>query len=1270
MGPAHCRPGSGCFLNMKRRLYLLHRYIGIGLGLPFALWFASGVVMLYAQFPILTPEARFSGLPRFHPDRFTLPPHDAVERAGLSAPPRRIRLGMLLDRPIYYILPAGQPWLGVYADTGRVLASVDEATARHVARRHAPAGAHPELRDVVETLDQWTLSNSLNLHRPLYRFELGDERGTEVYVSAQTGEMVMRTTRRERLLSWLGPIIHWGAPAFFRQWVGPWRQTMLWVSAVGTLLVITGVVIGILRYRRRGYVLKGVDATRRVTSPYLGVKRRHHWAGLIAGIVTLTWITSGLLYLNPGGRRQDALSTTTQMTPYSVGGVRGSTSARPGQAEAMRGGPLDPSLWVDSPETAWARVGGAGATEALQQDGLPKEAELRRFAGRPYYVFQTGVFESVTVAADGSGDPPVVRHPTEALVARARQAVEGPLLTATLLERYDAYYYSVGSGARRRLPVLRLTFDDPGTRLLYVDPHTGAILRAYDTRAKVMRWAVMGLHCLDFPFLIRNRPVWDITIISLSLGGLLLSVTGVVMSWRRIRPRRRRTLSMDTLPNDGTRPRVSALLLLVCLGSAATAAAQPGGASQPADPQRRFEEVVVTATLDDERVRDVPVTMQTFDREEIEQSMATTVTEFLSERGVAFFSTWTPGQTSINIRGGATDGQGRDFRSQVVVLINGRRAGTANISKLGLYDVERIEVLRGPGGLVYGSQALGGVINLITKDGLRSPGSYVRLSGGSWGFVESVAQHGGSHDKWDYFVSAHGGRRDDYEAGAGAVETPMRNTAYQQGGGLLSLGYTPNAFQRVTITARADGMYDAGFRGSSWDWDNDENRTNRSVDVVYGGDTRGGRASWEIQSSYFRDLDDLRWGAEVRRSSAGPIPGVDLDHNRRRQKGFFVRGLTNVGVSGSNDIHLGVDSQWWQLRSTRVREPLPGRTASQVGPFDNNSDSRNVGIFVEDVQHLLDDRLILRGGVRFDGGRHQIRETPNRSNLVERAADYDAVTYRVGATLKPADTLAFRFSVGTGYRAPNATELAVDYTTVLGSQILGNPDLEPEQATSVEVGVAYERDRAWIDLALFRNDITNRIQAVGEHRAAFVRVYQNRAESELVGLELQSRFEVARLGDDTRVSIGVNAAHHFRMRDLDAAARNLSTDRIIRVYKTQGSALLGVTNPSWMVQLVGTYYGRVWYDTEENLLIPFAEPARGTIHAKAPFMTWKLRSRYPLADGMWLTAAVHNLFDKNEHPLFIAINREPLFANTAFSNGGVGNSMPGRAFIVGLEWRP
>ena len=384
----------------------------------------------------------------------------------------------------------------MYADTGRVLAAVDETIARQVARQNDAAGTAHELLGVVESVDQWTLTNSLNLHRPLYRFGFGDDRETEVYVSARTGEMVMRTTRSERLWSWLGTIFHWGAPAFFRQWVGPWRQTMLWLSGAGILLASTGLVVGMRRYRHRGYVLKGIDATRRFASPYVGLKRYHHWAGLAVGLATLTWIASGFLYLNPGGSRQGALSTTTQMTPYSVGGARGSTSAPPGQADAMRGGPLVAALWVESPGDAWARV----PAKTLPPVGrLPKEVELLRFAGRPYYVFRTGVFESVTVAADGAGDPPFVRHSTELLVAQARQAVPGKLESADLLESYDAYYYSVGTGARRRLPVLRLTFDDPATRVMYVDPHTGAIARAYDIHAMVMRWVVVGLHCLGLP---------------------------------------------------------------------------------------------------------------------------------------------------------------------------------------------------------------------------------------------------------------------------------------------------------------------------------------------------------------------------------------------------------------------------------------------------------------------------------------------------------------------------------------------------------------------------------------------------------------------------------------------------------------------------------------------------------------------------------------------------------------------------------------------------
>src|SRR5687767_13231206 len=148
------------------------------------------------------------------------------------------------------------------------------------------------------------------------------------------------------------------------------------------------------------------------------------------------------------------------------------------------------------------------------------------------------------------------------------------------------------------------------------------------------------------------------------------------------------------------------------------ATAQEAQADTPASPVRLTEEVVVTGSASREPVSNLATTVQVIDEEAIERSTSSTVTDLLAELGVAFIGKWTPAQTSVNLRGAQNEPQGRDFRSQVVVLINGRRSGTSNLSKMSVDDLQRIEVLRGASSLLYGSQAIGGVINLILKDGL------------------------------------------------------------------------------------------------------------------------------------------------------------------------------------------------------------------------------------------------------------------------------------------------------------------------------------------------------------------------------------------------------------------------------------------------------------------------------------------------------------------------------------------------------------------------
>jgi vitamin B12 transporter len=259
----------------------------------------------------------------------------------------------------------------------------------------------------------------------------------------------------------------------------------------------------------------------------------------------------------------------------------------------------------------------------------------------------------------------------------------------------------------------------------------------------------------------------------------------------------------------------------------------PMWAQTSAEPTR-LDQIVVTGQGRGERLSQVASMVQVIDQETIANSAALSITDLLAQNGVGFFSEWTPAQTSINIRGGASDGQGRDFRSDVLVLLNGRRAGTANLSKLSLNDVHRIEVIRGPASVIYGSQAVGGVINIITRNGRNTSGSLLTATTGSWRRLDGTASTAGKHGQWDFYLGASAGYRDDYESGSGSVGT-MENTNYTRRGGLGAAGYAFNDLHRLDVMARSDGTYRAGFRGSSWDTDNQEDRYNASFDLTYSG---------------------------------------------------------------------------------------------------------------------------------------------------------------------------------------------------------------------------------------------------------------------------------------------------------------------------------------------------------------------------------------------------------------------------------------------------
>lgn len=707
--------------------------------------------------------------------------------------------------------------------------------------------------------------------------------------------------------------------------------------------------------------------------------------------------------------------------------------------------------------------------------------------------------------------------------------------------------------------------------------------------------------------------------------------------------------------------------MALCLLAGTVQAATPPAASS-AD---ALGEVFVTATARPEERSRIAATTQTIDRADIERSSARSVTDLLAEHAVGFLSEWTAAQTSMNLRGAATDGQGRDYRGQVAVLLNGRRAGTANLSKLSLSDVERIEIVRGPGSVVYGSQNMGGVINIILRTGARGGGNRASVVGGSAGLWRADTQISGANDQWDWYIGANAGGRDDYRSGSGGSE--LQNTSYKRRGASGALGWQIADLHRVEVQLRTDGIYNAGFRGSGANIYSRDNRYNQSADLRYEGALPGGRVSWLAHLYTFEDVDEFNWASPVIRSGTAAVPGTARDYNIRKLDASGLRLQPRVRLSDTNDLLLGFDYEKNRLRSDRERVAMPGGPAGQVAPYDNNQTEHTHALYLEDAQTFLDNRLTLRAGVRKTWGETRFDQTPNVAAALTTTRDYDKTTWSTGATWKVSDAWALRAGASTGFRAPTASELSADFTAVGGGRSFGNPNLKPESSRQVEFGTTV-RGSGWkVDAALFQNTISDRIITVSRGPTTNTSDYANNAADIVArGLELGANSEIGKLAGGPTLSAFGNGYYHFTMKDKGAAA-SANTDRVQRMYQFEAAAGLRLARGmdrnagDWSAQLTALLRGPMWYDTEENLLIPQGEPSSTFIHRKGAFTVWNLRGEYRLSRGVKLFAGINNVFDLNRHPIFIALDQRPCIANPIFQNGGCGTSMPGREWLIGLQ---
>ncbi len=499
-------------MMLRRWLIWTHRYLGIPLSVVFVVWFASGIVMMYTGgMPEIAPAERLERIDPIDIAAVRVTPAEAAARGGVDGTPRRVTLLTVLARPAYRFDD-----VTVFADDGARLAPIGSAAARTAVLRYtgAPAAAVAYDRLVVDP-DQWTLTVRAAL--PAHRFVIDDAAGSEAYVSQETAEVVMLTTRRSRALAWAGAIPHWFYVRAVRVEQTLWSRAVVWTSIVGCMVVLLGLALGVTQFRWRA---RG----RRI--PYAGWMWWHYVTGVVFGVFTLTWTFSGLL----------------SVEPFDWTRARGLELP----SDTLAGGPLNLQRFPAIEAAAWTRA----------VDGREvKEVLLRQVNDEPYYEAHLAPAPAAAAVAAGqmtagapspgtASDRRLIAAETLAsrkapfdtatLVSRLEEVAGVPVVDSERLDSYDNYYYGRPEDAAP-LPVVRVRFADPMETWVYVDPAAGRIVRSVHRSSRVERWLFNGLHSLDFSFWYDRRPLWDIGVILLSFGGLASSGIGLWVGVGRIR---------------------------------------------------------------------------------------------------------------------------------------------------------------------------------------------------------------------------------------------------------------------------------------------------------------------------------------------------------------------------------------------------------------------------------------------------------------------------------------------------------------------------------------------------------------------------------------------------------------------------------------------------------------------------------------------------------------------------------------------------------------
>ncbi len=490
-------------------------------------------------------------------------------------------------------------------------------------------------------------------------------------------------------------------------------------------------------------------------------------------------------------------------------------------------------------------------------------------------------------------------------------------------------------------------------------------------------------------------------------------------------------------------------------------------------------EIVVTAGRVSEKKTEVTANIKVLDREIIASSSAVNLGELLAENSIGHIHQYPGTLSAVGIRGFRTESHGNDLKGRVLILMNGRRAGTGNSAKLLTRNVERIEIVRGPAAVQYGSAGIGGVVNIVTRQGKGDPTASIEATYGSYDFMQGSFLVSGEANHIDFSCAYTHQERGEYNTGDG---DKYRNTEYEQDAVSANIGYSPSPEHRIGLIVN---HFESEAGSPSYlvqnDLDNFNTKKNSSFDLSYSGEMDD--YSWQVR--YFVAEDEDEWNDP----SVNNPSGWDNDTPWGRtvdQQGAQVRASANTDLYR---ISAGID---W------VKYDVEADSAPKETSYDNPA------VYVLGKLRLIDSRLIASGGLRYDNYTLKVIDPTETEESDDNLSPHFGIAYMATESVK------LRVNYGEGFMMPSADELAADYTSG-GHRALGNPNLKPEASKTTDLGVDVNAGPFQGSITVFNTDYKDKIEDATTATADST--WENRGEANIQGFEADASYDIGEAMD-------------------------------------------------------------------------------------------------------------------------------------------------------------